>query len=242
MQKKIDLKFQKRRHHRVGGEQRLAPTQLGLACLASSLAPDDSLMLLAELEAARKGLILDTDLHLVYQVLLAPLPPRPLGIALDRRTPNALVFHVLQLFLFDGTRADNADVRVGSDVANRLAALPDAVGGTEPGPPAGGRGRGRRGALPRPRHEGPSNHSISISKSVGIEHTVGIKHGVSIEHTLRIVHTVCIEYTVCIEHTVSIECKHQWKHFSVQETFQDKDERPQNQCEVYEDELITSSR
>ena len=47
---------------------KLAPTQLGLACLASSLSPDQSLVMLAELQAARKGLILDSDLHLVYQV------------------------------------------------------------------------------------------------------------------------------------------------------------------------------
>lgn len=48
--------------------ERLAPTQLGLACLASSLSPDESLILLNELRTARKGIILDSDLHLVYQV------------------------------------------------------------------------------------------------------------------------------------------------------------------------------
>lgn len=51
----------------AGGE-RMAPTQLGLACLASSLSPDESLVLLSELRTARKGIILDSDLHLVYQV------------------------------------------------------------------------------------------------------------------------------------------------------------------------------
>jgi DNA polymerase theta len=49
-------------------KERLTPTQLGLACLASSLSPDESLVLLNELKTARRGLILDSDLHLVYQV------------------------------------------------------------------------------------------------------------------------------------------------------------------------------
>lgn len=52
------------------GKERLTPTQLGLACLASSLSPDESLVLLNELKTARRGLILDSDLHLVYQVIL----------------------------------------------------------------------------------------------------------------------------------------------------------------------------
>ena len=51
-----------------GGGERLAPTQLGLACLASSVSPDESLVMLNELRTARRGLILDSDLHLVYQV------------------------------------------------------------------------------------------------------------------------------------------------------------------------------
>jgi DNA polymerase theta len=52
------------------GKERLTPTQLGLACLASSLSPDESLVLLNELKTAmRRGLILDSDLHLVYQVV-----------------------------------------------------------------------------------------------------------------------------------------------------------------------------
>ncbi|KZS21887.1 DNA polymerase theta [Daphnia magna] len=50
------------------GKERLTPTQLGLACLASSLSPDESLNLLNELKTARRGLILDSDLHLVYQI------------------------------------------------------------------------------------------------------------------------------------------------------------------------------
>ena len=61
------------RRNQVGEEDRLGPTQLGLACLASSLSPDDSLMLLSELEAARKGLILETDLHLIYLVNISDI-------------------------------------------------------------------------------------------------------------------------------------------------------------------------
>ena len=49
--------------------EKLTPTQLGLACLASSLSPDESLVLLNELKTARRGLILDSDLHLIYQVI-----------------------------------------------------------------------------------------------------------------------------------------------------------------------------
>lgn len=59
------------RRQTVSGGERLNPTQLGLACLASSLSPDESLVLLNELHTARKGLILDGDLHLVYQVLFS---------------------------------------------------------------------------------------------------------------------------------------------------------------------------
>ena len=57
-----------RRQQVAEGSQRLGPTQLGLASLASSLSPDESLVLLTELQTARKGIILDSDLHLVYQV------------------------------------------------------------------------------------------------------------------------------------------------------------------------------
>ena len=59
------------RRQQLAGQdaQRLGPTQLGLASLASSLSPDESLVLLNELQTARKGIILDSDLHLVYQVI-----------------------------------------------------------------------------------------------------------------------------------------------------------------------------
>lgn len=59
-----------RRQCLENGGERLIPTQLGLGCLASSLSPDESLVLLSELKTARRGLILDSDLHLIYQVIL----------------------------------------------------------------------------------------------------------------------------------------------------------------------------
>ena len=66
------------RRQTVGDGERLTPTQLGLACLASSLSPDESLVLLGELQTARKGLILDSDLHLVYQVSIFVISNCPL--------------------------------------------------------------------------------------------------------------------------------------------------------------------
>ncbi|PAA69178.1 hypothetical protein BOX15_Mlig016884g1, partial [Macrostomum lignano] len=44
----------------------LAATNLGCAVLASALGPDEGLQVLTELENARRGLALDTELHLVY--------------------------------------------------------------------------------------------------------------------------------------------------------------------------------
>lgn len=43
-------------------------TSLGKACLSSSMAPDEGLALFTELEKARRCLVLDTDLHLIYLV------------------------------------------------------------------------------------------------------------------------------------------------------------------------------
>jgi len=43
-------------------------TQLGSACLASSLAPDDGVTVYKELQKARRRFVLETDLHIVYQV------------------------------------------------------------------------------------------------------------------------------------------------------------------------------
>ncbi|KAM7297612.1 DNA polymerase theta [Ixodes scapularis] len=57
-------------HLRDGGEggPRYHPTQLGLAVLASSLSPDEALCVLADLEQARRCLVLENELHLVYLV------------------------------------------------------------------------------------------------------------------------------------------------------------------------------
>ncbi|UYV70405.1 POLQ [Cordylochernes scorpioides] len=44
------------------------PTKLGLAVLASSLSPDEGLRVFTELQKARQCFVLDSDLHLIYQV------------------------------------------------------------------------------------------------------------------------------------------------------------------------------
>lgn len=45
------------------------PTPLGLACLAASLPPDEGLLLFNELQRARQCFVLDTELHIIYEVL-----------------------------------------------------------------------------------------------------------------------------------------------------------------------------
>ena len=49
-------------------EERYVPSSLGLACLAASLPPDEGLKLFAELQKARHCFVLDTDLHVIYEV------------------------------------------------------------------------------------------------------------------------------------------------------------------------------
>ena len=44
------------------------PTQLGSACLASSLSPDEGIIVLKELEKARRCFVLENELHVIYQV------------------------------------------------------------------------------------------------------------------------------------------------------------------------------
>ena len=48
---------------------RYIPTQLGLATLASSLSPDESLIVFKELQKARKCFVLENELHIIYQVV-----------------------------------------------------------------------------------------------------------------------------------------------------------------------------
>ena len=50
--------------------QRYYPTQLGSACLASSLSPDEALIVFRELLKARKNFVLENELHLIYQVFV----------------------------------------------------------------------------------------------------------------------------------------------------------------------------
>ena len=48
---------------------RYVPSQLGLATLASSLSPDESLTVFKELQKARKCFVLENELHIIYQVV-----------------------------------------------------------------------------------------------------------------------------------------------------------------------------
>jgi DNA polymerase theta len=48
---------------------RYVSTQLGSACLASSLSPDEGLHVFVELQKARKCFVLENELHIVYQVV-----------------------------------------------------------------------------------------------------------------------------------------------------------------------------
>ena len=49
-------------------ETRYVPSQLGLACLSSSLSPDEGLHVFVELQKARKCFVLENELHVIYQV------------------------------------------------------------------------------------------------------------------------------------------------------------------------------
>jgi replicative superfamily II helicase/DNA polymerase I-like protein with 3'-5' exonuclease and polymerase domains len=49
-------------------KQKFIPTKLGKATVASSLSPEEGLVVFQELNKARQNIVLDTELHLVYQV------------------------------------------------------------------------------------------------------------------------------------------------------------------------------
>src|SRR4051812_927802 len=49
-------------------QQKLIATKLGKAATAASLPPEEALVVFHELRKARKNFVLDTELHLVYQV------------------------------------------------------------------------------------------------------------------------------------------------------------------------------
>ena len=48
---------------------RYVPSRLGLACLASSLAPDEGLVVFKELAKARKQFVLENELHIIYLIV-----------------------------------------------------------------------------------------------------------------------------------------------------------------------------
>lgn len=54
---------------RIDGKS-LSPTPLAEACLSASLPPDQGLKLLKELHRARQCFVLETELHVIYQVKL----------------------------------------------------------------------------------------------------------------------------------------------------------------------------
>lgn len=49
-------------------DNKLAPTNLGQACLAASVTPEIGLKLIKELDRARQNFVLDSELHLLYLV------------------------------------------------------------------------------------------------------------------------------------------------------------------------------
>ncbi|XP_053395972.1 DNA polymerase theta-like [Mercenaria mercenaria] len=48
--------------------ERFVPTQLGAAVLASSISPDEGLVVFSELQRARQCFVLENELHIIYQV------------------------------------------------------------------------------------------------------------------------------------------------------------------------------
>ena len=49
-------------------ELKYVPTQLGMATLSSALSPDEALVVFAEVQKARKCFVLESELHIIYQV------------------------------------------------------------------------------------------------------------------------------------------------------------------------------
>lgn len=52
------------------GKTGMVPKQLGSACLASSLSPEEGIIVYKELTKARNCFVLSNDLHVVYQVII----------------------------------------------------------------------------------------------------------------------------------------------------------------------------
>lgn len=53
---------------RVLKDNQISPTNLGEACLSAALPPDQALRLIGELHKARQCFVLDSDLHIIYEV------------------------------------------------------------------------------------------------------------------------------------------------------------------------------
>lgn len=62
------IKYELVREQATEAGNKLLATPLGQACLASSLPPEDGLMLFTELDKARQCFVLDSDLHMIYLV------------------------------------------------------------------------------------------------------------------------------------------------------------------------------
>lgn len=56
---------------RVLKDNQIMPTNLGEACLSAALPPDQALRLLSELHKARQCFVLDSELHIIYQVCMS---------------------------------------------------------------------------------------------------------------------------------------------------------------------------
>lgn len=56
-------------------DSKLAPTNLGQACLAASVTPEIGLKLIKELDKARQNFVLDSELHLLYLVRIISYKP-----------------------------------------------------------------------------------------------------------------------------------------------------------------------
>ncbi|BFZ09845.1 hypothetical protein BsWGS_12884 [Bradybaena similaris] len=69
-------------HNEDGTDTRkFYPTQLGSAILASSLSPDEGLLIFSELQKARRAFVLDTELHIIY--LVTPVYTTDVSTSID---------------------------------------------------------------------------------------------------------------------------------------------------------------
>ncbi|XP_037904628.1 DNA polymerase theta [Hermetia illucens] len=64
----IEYEFIRLQMNEETKEMNYVPTRLGMACLSSSLPPNDGLLLFSELQKSRRCFVLETELHAVYLV------------------------------------------------------------------------------------------------------------------------------------------------------------------------------